>query len=133
MTIPRFHRPGFFFLSAFRSWTSVTIPLTQSVRPWYGHWHPDVKCLKKKNLVCETVVWSLTFRVENVLEKKMEKTRSERPLYDHRRTGSKIWLKKNDPVCQTVIWSLGVKCQWPALLADLFISSKSFLFAFTRR
>ncbi len=36
------------------------------------------------NPVCETVVWSLMFRVENVFEKKNEK----------------------NPVCKTVVWSL---------------------------
>ncbi len=30
---------------------------------------------------CETVVWSLTFRVENLFEKKMKKTQSVRPWY----------------------------------------------------
>ncbi len=45
--------------------------------------------------VYETVVWSLTFWVENVFEKKKnEKTRSVRPRYGHWQTGSKTWLKK---------------------------------------
>ncbi len=39
----------------------------------------------EKDLVCETVVWSLADRVRNLVE-------------------------KNDPVCQTVIWSLNIKC-----------------------
>ncbi len=51
--------------------------------------------------VCETVVWLLTFTVENAFEKKMKKTRSVRPWYGHWWTGSKTWLEKNDPVCQT--------------------------------
>ncbi len=33
--------------------------------------------------VCETVVWSLTFRVENLFEKKWEKPRSDRLWYGH--------------------------------------------------
>ncbi len=59
-----------FFLLAFRSWMSVTIPQTQSVRPWYGHWHPGLKRQKK---VCETVLWSLTSYVEKVIEKNLKK------------------------------------------------------------
>ncbi len=45
----------------------------RSVRLWYSHWHVGSKvCWEKngKNPVCETVVWSLMFRVESVLEKK---------------------------------------------------------------
>ncbi len=49
------------------------------------------------NLVCETVVWSLTFRVENVFEKKMKKTRSVRLRYGHWRIGSKTELQKKRP------------------------------------
>ncbi len=46
----------------------------RSVRPWYSHW--------------------LTFRIENVFEKKMKKTRSHRSWYGHWWTRSKTWLKK---------------------------------------
>ncbi len=63
MTIPRSVRPVFFFSKTFYIWTSMTIP---------------------QSLVCETVVWSLTFMVENVFEKKMKKTL----------------------ICETVVWSM---------------------------
>ncbi len=43
------------------------------------------------NQICETVVWSLTFRVENVFGKKK---RSVRPWYGHWPTRSKTWFKK---------------------------------------
>ncbi len=54
------------------------------------------------------MVWLLTFRVENVFEKKMKKL----GLWDRGMVtgepGQKPYWKKNDLVCQTVIWSLGV-------------------------
>ncbi len=56
VTIPQSVEPGFFSKS-FYTWTSMTIPRSQ------------------------TMVWSLTFRDENVF-KKMKKIRSVRPWYD---------------------------------------------------
>ncbi len=35
-----------FFQSGF--WSSPPMTITRSVRPWYGHWRPGVKCLRKK-------------------------------------------------------------------------------------
>ncbi len=61
------------------------------------------------NPVCETVIWSLTFRVENVFEKKNEKN----PVCETVVWSLVDWVKnlnkKNDPVCHTVIWSLAFK------------------------
>ncbi len=58
-----------FFPKTFYTWTSMTIP--QSHRPGF------------LNPVCETMVWSLKFKVKNVFEKKWK-----------------------NPVCETVVWSL---------------------------
>ncbi len=41
----------------------MTIPQSHKPGPWYGHWRPrSKKCLKKKNPVCETMVWPLTLK-----------------------------------------------------------------------
>ncbi len=48
------------FLSLFWPRMSVTIPWTQSVRPWYGHWRPSLKYLFRKTPVWQTVIWPLT-------------------------------------------------------------------------
>ncbi len=58
VTIPRSHRLvfSFFFSITFLTlnvcdYTTVWqtgLKKTWSVRPWYGHWHPGVKCLRKK-------------------------------------------------------------------------------------
>ncbi len=59
------------------------------------------------NPVCETVVWSPTFRVENVLEKKNEKNLvCETVVWSMADRVKKLIEKNDDPVCQTVIWSL---------------------------
>ncbi len=88
--------------------------MTPSVRQWYGHWRlPGM---------WERGMWSLTFRVENVLEKKMKKpglwdrgmvtgrlgqkldwkkmTRSVRQWYGHWRF-TKFWMNLNK-----IFWEL---------------------------
>ncbi len=68
-------------------------------RQWPYHGLTDRVFL---NSVCETMVWSLTFRVENVfVKKKFKKTQSVSPWYGNWQTGSKTWLRKNDLVYQT--------------------------------
>ncbi len=65
---------------------------TRSVRPWYGHWHLGTKmCLKKneKNPVCETAVWSLADRVENLIKKWLGLSDSDMV------TGGLSWNLKN--------------------------------------
>ncbi len=69
MTIQRSVWP-FFFSKTFYTWTSMTIP--QSHRRMVTDIR-DQKCVWKKNEknpVCETVVWSLADRVNNLIEKK---------------------------------------------------------------
>ncbi len=90
VAMPQSHRPGG-FLSLFWPRTSVTIPRTQSVKPWYGHWRPSLKYLFKKpgltdwgmatdvlvennffkknekSLICETVVWPLADQVKYLI------------------------------------------------------------------
>ncbi len=68
--------------------------------------HTTVSQTRVFNPFCEIVVWSLKFRVENVFEKKILKSRYVRLWYGHWRIGSKTRVKKNDPVCRIVIWSL---------------------------
>ncbi len=73
----------------------------------------------KKNPVYETVVWSLTITVGNVLEKKMKKPGlrdrglvtgrlGQKPDWKKMAWSVRWWygLKKNGLVCQMVIWSL---------------------------
>ncbi len=72
VAIPQFHRSGF-FKSLFWPKTSVTIPQTQSVRPWYGHWRPSLKYLLKKHPVWQTVVWPLTSWSKTTLKRKWKK------------------------------------------------------------
>ncbi len=71
VTIPRSHRPGFFHF--------FFIHIFDPEHQWLYYGLTDRVFL---NLVCETVVWSLTSRC-------------------------KMSLKKKTPVWQTVVWSLG--------------------------
>ncbi len=94
MAISRSHRPGF-FLSLFQPRTSVTIPRTRAVRPWYGHWHPSLKYLRKKNGLTDcgmatdvkkkNSLWdrgmAIDVRVQNVFGKKTKW--SDRPWCGH--------------------------------------------------
>ncbi len=79
-----------FFLSLFRHRTSVTIPQTRSMRPWYGHWRPSLEYKKKR----PDRPWY-----------------GVRPSYGLWRPGAKC-VKKKKPVWQTVLWPLGLKKTW---------------------
>ncbi len=81
MTIPQSHRPGF-FLSGFWPRTWITIPRSHRLgfsSFFFNYVFNPLSYLMSlphlKNPVCETVVWSLTFRVQKVFEKKWKKTR----------------------------------------------------------
>ncbi len=99
MTIPQSIRPVFFLRHFTRG------------RQWPYHGLTDRVFL---NPVCDTVVWSLTFRVKNVFEKKEKKALSLRPWYGHWRIGSKTWLKK----------------KWAGLLDSDMVTSKLMIFNF---
>ncbi len=79
-----------FFKSLFWPTTSVTIPWTRFVRLWYGHWHPSLKYLRKKN-------------------------RSDRPRYGHWHLGRKRHQKK---MKKPGLWDRGVATGGPGQKPD---------------
>ncbi len=98
VTIPQSHRPGFFFIflntfstlnvSDHTTVSQIGFKKIRSVRPWYGHWHPGVKCLRKKNPVWQTMIWSLGFVkfVWSLMGKRNYKKKKSK-------TSRKIWRK----------------------------------------
>ncbi len=97
VTISWFHRPDFFhfFLNQDLMKKNEKNPVCETVIwPLAYRIENLIEKKMKKNLVCETVIWSLANKVENLIERKMKKNWSVKLWYVHWRTGSKTWLKK---------------------------------------